>query len=149
MKGGGGWGQKKSNNFLKTLWIQFSNSTFKMTPKIPKLIWGFIHLLPLVSNFIVLIKRILPAGSEDVFFNSDLSSSDKQMKFIFEDDEFNVWIDGLVTWEIPLSSPLVQLNVIGLYGKHTLMVSTGSSNIVDGVVVDSCQTLDPRHSHRS
>ena len=144
MKGGG-----ESNNFLKTLWIQFSNSTFKMTSKIPELIWGLIHLLPLVSIFIILIKRILPAGSEDMFFNSDLSSSDKQMKFIFEDNKFNVWINGLVTWEISLLSPLVQFNVIGLYGKHTFMVPTGSSNVVDGVVIDSCQTLDPRHSHGS
>lgn len=118
-----------------------------MPAQIPEPIWSLIYFLPLVSNLIILVERIFPAGSENMFFNSDLSSSDKQMEFVFEEYEFYIRINGLITWKVFFSSPLILFNVIGLYGKHTLMVSTGSSYVVDGVIVYSCQALDSRHSH--
>ena len=63
--------------FLKTLRIQFSNSTFKMPAKVPEAIWGLIYFHPLVSDIIILVKGIFSAGSEDMFFNGHLSSSNK------------------------------------------------------------------------
>lgn len=82
-----------------------------------------------------------------MFFDSDLSSSDKEMEFVFEENKFYVWVDGLVAGEVFFSSPLVLLDVVGLDGEHALMVPTGACYVVDGVVVHCCQALDPRHSH--
>lgn len=66
-----------SKYFLKTLRIEFSNSTFKMPAKVPEPIWGLIYFHPLVSDVIILIKRIFSAGSEDMFLNGHLSSSNE------------------------------------------------------------------------
>lgn len=82
-----------------------------------------------------------------MFFNSDLSSSDKEVEFVFEENKFDVWIDGLVAGEVFLSSPLVLLDVVGLDGEHALMVPAGARDVVDGVVVHCGQALDSRHSH--
>lgn len=83
-----------------------------------------------------------------MLFNSDLSSSDKEMEFVFEEDKFYVGVDGLVTGEVFFSSPLVLLDVVGLDGEHALMVPAGAGDVVDGVVVHCGQALDSRHSHR-
>lgn len=82
-----------------------------------------------------------------MLFNSDLSSSDKEMEFVFEENKFDVWINGLITWEVFFSSPLVLFDVVGLDGEHALMVPTGAGYVVDGVIVHCCQALDSRHSH--
>lgn len=82
-----------------------------------------------------------------MLFNSDLSSSDKEMEFVFEENEFYVWVDGLVAGEVFFSSPLVLLDVVGLDGEHALMVAARASYVIDGVVVHCGQALDPRHSH--
>lgn len=69
------------------------------------------------------------------------------MEFVFEENKFYVWVDGLVAGEVFFSSPLVLLDVVGLDGEHALMVPARAGYVVDGVVVHGRQALDSRHSH--
>ncbi len=118
-----------------------------MTAEVPEAVRRLIDLCPLVSFIVVLVERILAAGTKHMFFHHDLRSSNKQMQSALKQKHLYVGAGRLVKGEVSFTAPGILFNVVHLHGKRALVVSADACNVVDAVFVQGGQALSTGNIH--
>lgn len=119
-----------------------------MAAKVPEAVRRLIDLCPLVGFIVILVERVLAAGTEHEFFYHDLRSSNKQMQSALKQKHLDVGAGCLLEGEVSFTAPGVLLDVVHLDSKRALVVPADACYVVDAVFVQGRQALSAGNVHR-
>lgn len=118
-----------------------------MSAEVPEAVRRLVDLCPMVGFIIVLVERVLAAGTEHVFFYHDLSSSNEQMQSALKQKHLDVGAGRLVEGEVSFTAPGVLLDIVHLNSECALVVPADACYVVDTVFMQGGQALSTGNVH--